>query len=637
MSYTLGFDLSAHNFACSCTIQSSNSLNVTKLGLDNVPQETNTANATTATYPTTTTTVDTSLNMNSHFPQPTLAAGNNPSTYDAFRNYDAHAASTSNDVRTAKPGFFRRLFHKKGSQKGTQAPKTSFVMPHERKQSQSAPAQSSVRSRPNPPTNVTDNTSNPIPVEVTVTHPSVHGRRQTLKVHTFDGDLAPAPARDNVRFSHPAVNAVRPTTPMSMSQLFNNSDEALSTNSEPPSNEPSPESSRTSLNNTLRPANVWRNSDHFKTVDGKLADFHEFKNRLDGHKLSSSGLPRASAAPEPVQFTPQRVTETPPVLQFITTVGRFTIDDEPVFDENADFSETTNVHERRNNARNMPQPAAVPRATPPPAVLTPAQFPAPLLPGQRPFSVLTTNADKAQYQAYRPAATTAAEVFATATSNVPAAPAANNDARPKTPNFDAAIPNHREHYARVESGLFDVDPKELLSNTPPPASTTPESVRIRRKQVQLKDPQAPPKPAAAPAVKPTGPPRTRGFSKPLPPTPHKMNSNRYPVIDPSVANTYNTKPVYERRSMDYIQEKLQRDVLVNEKKGRRASKAEESEKVKKSFARPVSPGTMEKMVLTGMQKEKAELEEAIAKQEVRVAERQKQKQLAAGVKKLVID
>ncbi|KAK5174953.1 uncharacterized protein LTR77_000089 [Saxophila tyrrhenica] len=552
---------------------------------------------------------------NNCFPPPTLGVRNDPGSFEYFRSYDAQAVDTPEE-RTARPGFWRRLFHRKAAApKATKTSKAGFYMPDEPKNSQADPAQSFVRSRPNLSTNMTDNSSTTVP-DIAVTRPSINGKRTTYGIHNWAGEGSPAVSHESVRFSHPAVNSVRPITPMSISVA--DKEDAASFRSSPPSDEDSPPSSRTSLvdDKHLRPTHVWRHSSAFNTADGERTSYHDFKNRLDGHKPPSSGPKHASVEPDTIQVEPKKVSAAPPSLQFITSVGEFTIANEPVFSEDAvfDVDEPTHVEKNRESTFNkLKSGNAVPvTETPHPAVLLPAQYPQALYPGQRPFSLPTTTGEKTQYTAYKVAPTIAAVMSEKAQGKQPAA-----NVRPPTPDFEPILPDHRRHYARVESGIFDdLNTAELLNNPPPLAAAPPKAKNIPRRQTQLKH-----EPQQATSSTTPGPSKPRKQSKPLPPTPHKMNSNRYPMIDPATARTYSAEPQYQRRSVDWLEAKFRREQAAKTGKSSEVGTSSAIGKEEQApAARPMSAGTLDKMILTNLQKQSVELERKQAHDERKQAE-----------------
>lgn len=192
--------------------------------------------------------------------------------------------------------------------------------------------------------------------------------------------------------------------------------------------------------------------------------------------------------------------------------------------------------------------------------------------------------------------------------------------RVKTPESFASAAQHKSFYDRVESGVFDdvvvpvLPPADLM---PPPLfssakvedkrsvnnidrtfldSPTPTSSRVPSTEVAsgvrgakvTKKPLPKPSSTANTLRKPLPPPKD-SVQKPLPSLPaprptnttvparHKINDNGYPLADLQGAGArYSATPVYQPRTVDYVEAKLQQDLAetkVAKKEAKAAAKA----------------------------------------------------------------
>jgi hypothetical protein len=516
-------------------------------------------------------------------PAPTLQASSDPCSFDYLRTLNmpsTSSAGSSSSNKAPKKGFFSKLFHKKKST-STKTNKSGFVMPHEMNQQNRQP---SLRSRPSRAM-MSGGLNEPVPeISVTGSTPSAN-RRGSAHLHNYGGSAAPSPQPATVRFLHPAVNDVRmrPRTPSNHSGMLLDVHNPVSAqNSPPPSRESFFTDSEDAGNDfkPIRPKTIWRDSGHFRTVDGELTSFSEFKARLDGHPFS----PVEGPEEEPVSRVPEhpptldfilpvgtlniddepvlRTPERPPTLDFIPTVGTFSIDDEPVFQTDT----RAEVERNRNRAFDMLQgggvlavvPAEdVPESAVPvlsrqyPPALTPAQYPQALVPGveQRPFSFPAALTEKQIYKAYQPQANIAAS-FSKAPESRLEVPHLRQGPRPRTPSFSNEVTQHKAHYARVESGIFEA--------TDIPQPSAPAVPKIARK------PLTPPKDKPAgnllvPKVRPGTPRPVQKQPESKVPVPTKMNSNRYPIIDPNNTKRFSAEAKYQRRSVNDVEAKFQRE------------------------------------------------------------------------------
>ena len=203
--------------------------------------------------------------------------------------------------------------------------------------------------------------------------------------------------------------------------------------------------------------------------------------------------------------------------------------------------------------------------------------------------------------------------------------------RAKTPESFASKAQHKSFYDCVESGFFDdaamVGDRSsgnsightFLDSPTPPSSRVPSAEVVRGARVTKK-----PLPTSSStpnlARKPLPPPPLKTAQKPLPPTPappttstvparHRMNDNGYPVSDLRLAGArYSSTPSYQRRTVDVVEAKLQKDIP-------RSRTQKEAAKVSKLEAKAAKKAEKER--------EKYELL-------VR-----KQKEIEAGVRRLV--
>jgi hypothetical protein len=249
---------------------------------------------------------------------------------------------------------------------------------------------------------------------------------------------------------------------------------------------------------------------------------------------------------------------------------------------------------------------------------------------------------------------------------VPAPPIARP--RVKTPESFASNAQHKSFYDRVESGIFDdvSMPIEQPANPSPPStvshgtvgdrssgnssgrtfldSPTPPSSRVPSAEVisgvrGAKVTKKPlPKSSSTPNIarKPLPPSKQDFAQKPLPPTPapatasprptsgtvpirHKMNDNGYPVADLRGAGArYSATPSYQRRTVDPVEAKLQKDIT-------RTRTQKQAAKVSKKEAKAAAQAA-----------KKAEKEQ---KKREKYGQRpdlvRKQKEIDAGVRRLI--
>lgn len=510
--------------------------------------------------------------------------------------------------------------------------------------------------------------------EILLTGPSVRGRNKTLSLHSQAGGHGNSASQGektpkSFRFSHPTVNSVRPVTPMSISSadLLNETETGGRSRS----------GSKTSVQTAssvgsipgpdsqlppLRPKDIWRNSDQFNTPDGERASFGDFKARLDGHKLSSSSLASMNKH------------ERAPSLQFIARTSTIKLD-EPARKPKAAADEAAEIRKARSDALNLldtPAPqsaqhqqdksgkmvvAVMPLADMPasairvpsgqfPATLLPKQYPVGLTPGsnsqsarppmQRPHTVAAPSIYKpyTPYVAYNPRVSDAsvADALPVQAPFVPSEKKLGKMAgRPKTPDIFATEVPHRQHYSRVESGVFEPvpaipsqpaekgeigrtfldsptppqqpSPPAASSRLAPPAQTTKQA--IPRKPVSTPNlraskplPPAPPMPAVRP-------PLVHGAT--LAPEPHRMNSNRYPFFKNPGANV-STDSVYKRRSIDPVEAKFKKEEAVKTAKQAKidAKNAKKQEKIIKKQEK--AAGKLKKR-----QDQVAEMDKAVGK------------------------
>jgi hypothetical protein len=111
------------------------------------------------------------------------------------------------------------------------------------------------------------------------------------------------------------------------------------------------------------------------------------------------------------------------------------------------------------------------------------------------------------------------------------------------------------------------------------------------------------------------------------PEPARMNSNRFPILDPKTASTFAAEPVYQKRHIPEVMEKMDRK--LNAKQPKKITKPVPITKAepltKPTAARPKSPGTLDLMLLEGLQKDVLEKQQEMEKVAARVAEYQERK------------
>jgi hypothetical protein len=215
------------------------------------------------------------------------------------------------------------------------------------------------------------------------------------------------------------------------------------------------------------------------------------------------------------------------------------------------------------------------------------------------------------YRAYRPEPTIAT-ALSQDTNRKLAVPTFLNGPRPKTPNFFGDTTGHRQHYSCVESGLFE-SVAEAAAAATPATSRKPVKKHNHSKSANTLKPLPPTPTSAATADSNI-------------PTPHKMNSNRYPIIDPSIAARFSTEARYERRTIDDIEAKFVRE---HGKKADKKTSTAAAASTSTPNGRPVSSMTLDRHILEGLEEERAQLEQKIAVQQAKVAAK-KQKQKGKG-------
>ena len=571
-------------------------------------------------------------------------------------------------------------------------PKPDFVMVDGHKPPMSS-SRSSMRSHRSTATRMTNKrTSTPA---VLVRGPIVKAREPSYRVHSFDGESSSPTEpskRDSVRFSHPAVqNVIVPPVPTTASDVesvrpdvtdrssnrTSGTSNAQTNSSEYDSSAPTP----------IRPKTIWRNSNQFNAQNGSVTDFEDFKARLDGHKVRSE----ATSAP----YQQQNAESPPPSLQFIPRMADIILD-EPTLQIPPSGNVPIYIQKNRDEALRLLETGGVlavmpkddvPNSAVPvlskqyPAALTPKQYPQALVPGTtsadqpkvRPVSLPAALHPKPEFQAFNP------QDFARFNPEVeygydPSAPSSESSegkataqgitrkplgvSRAKTPDSFATNGQLRNHYSRVESGVFDAP----VMPVPRPVNPTPPSEFSRNSRGASQDigrtflepPTPAPMPSAQPPVQeikmtreelthhksassanvkqkplpPTPAVRAEAFAKDNFPIPHKMNDNGFPVASlRDVKKTYSTEPKYQRRSINDVEAKYRRETGLTK------------------VAKPVKDKKVAKL-----EKEKAKLEKKIVKEQGKQAKKEqkqakakaldpdllkKQKQIDDGVKKLM--
>lgn len=139
----------------------------------------------------------------------------------------------------------------------------------------------------------------------------------------------------------------------------------------------------------------------------------------------------------------------------------------------------------------------------------------------------------------------------------------------QTPEPLATNEQHRQFYARVESGVFDepscnvADPDHRFSTFLDSSSSRPGLRRSTRQRAKLQKPNPAHKSAPAPAA---SMPR-----KPIPnsgsvPAIYQMNDNGYPKADLRGAESrFSAAPAYQSRTVDSVEAKFQREAKMSKK------------------------------------------------------------------------
>lgn len=433
---------------------------------------------------------------------------------------------------------------------------------------------------------------------------SPSGKR--LTVHSHTGPISePAPVRRSVLIAHPAVTDAisAPNTPMT----FLNTDS--DTSSDPADSSvkaPSPESEHDDAGSVLDfagqvdPTQMFRISYAGCQFQGSAAAFLQLCNQLDGlkDKVQNMQMPSVVAQqPEP-KPRPQTISST--ALPYLPKIAPMSVDGESETQSGAD----SDADLRKNRLTALEaltgRPPAAKAPSPPPTARS-NSHPDSLLPGKvapiaRKPLVHRPATTGGLYLAYpgarfnpfneplssplKPAATAAVE---------PRASSSAHFNRSSTPTSFADPVTHKQHYSRVESGIFDSDsdsatfslpprpgnpepdarysyfapdtPSSGGAPVPPPSPPSPPSTAIRRKPVAAAVPNfSKPLPNLNKELPLSpGPADPKRFTNGNVPPQLSMNDSGFPVLNRNSASQFSIDPAYQRRSVNDAEAKFKRE------------------------------------------------------------------------------
>ena len=491
---------------------------------------------------------------------------------------------------------------------------STFVVPNEYGALHRSSSQSSKCSRlSSPRMTVAKETNRNSAPAVLVTMPLQRGRNFRWTVHNYAGAGSPVDNHNSkqTRWSHPAVQeVVPPRTPMTATTLSSDIQDWETISNSSRSRPQTTDTLSSSLaaadgEGTIRPKTLFMQYSQSVTIDGEREIWSEFRDRLDGHKpRSDRRLPISDLEPEQKVRKQQERRSNLPYLAKASRLNPDAISNPSL----EDFNEALRIHQAREEALRLLEssepetPQGYVEAWVPKEAL---EHPISLVPGSNRNPRLVENrhtwsgaqGEARKYVAFTPVATTPPmpKIPEKKDKGKRAADSgiqiALDDARSATPSTSNR--RHRQHYERVESGIFNdapvlrpvpsdpslqfpyVDSTPLTLGTRAPDAAIPSSLQgptvaqrhVKRKPLEPKPDtmkSLPPTPAAQSLRRLT--PAENPSKESLAPTPLKMTDNGYPIFLRDAIRKYSAQPKYERRSVNEVEAKYLRQKAAKEGK-----------------------------------------------------------------------